>query len=654
MTVVVGTAGHIDHGKTTLLRALTGIDADRLPEEQRRGMTIDVGFAYLDLEDGTSIDFVDVPGHDALIGNMLVGAGEIDAAMVVVAADDGPRAQTLEHLELLDALGIRLGIVVITKADVVEPARVTEVAAATVELVSRTRLAGSPVLVVSATRGDGVAELRAALLALRDRVLAERAVGPAGPLRLAIDRAFTVRGRGVVVTGSLRGGQLQVGDSLRLEPGGIDVRVRGLHVHHGPVDAAGPGRVAINLAGADLAACARGTVVTSGPGIQVSSRLLVALGPPVVLDAPATRQNRPTWPPADGARGRIHLGTAQVDASLGMRGRDAVDLPDGRVTAILRLNGSIPTFVGDRGVARRSSPGDVVAGFQVLDPEPARAVARRRASPERLAVLAAAVRDADVDAAADALIGLHGILNVDRVETIAACLGSSPREERGSVDRVVVLAPDIRTALQNAVLAEIEAFHRDHPLESGIPLGTLRPILGTVLRRLTTIGRQDGTVADGAIGVVLDDLAGRHKLARDGDRLRDPGRTMGPPPELQAAMARLEAALNVPAPPALFDAARLAGCPAEGIRTLEAAGRIVRVEADLAWAAPSFHRLAATALAIARRQPLTPAALRDATGTSRRYVMPLIEDLNRRGILARTPAGHVPGPRAPREPATAK
>ena len=158
MTVVVGTAGHIDHGKTTLLRALTGIDADRLPEERRRGMTIDVGYAHLDLEDGTSIDFVDVPGHDALIGNMLVGAGEIDAAMLVVAADDGPRAQTLEHLELLDALGLRDGLAVVTKADVAGADRAAEVAAAVAALLARTSLAGSPVLVASATTGEGIAD----------------------------------------------------------------------------------------------------------------------------------------------------------------------------------------------------------------------------------------------------------------------------------------------------------------------------------------------------------------------------------------------------------------------------------------------------------------------------------------------------------------
>src|SRR5918995_5308080 len=163
MTLVVGTAGHIDHGKTTLLRALTGIDADRLPEERRRGMTIDVGYAHLALDDGRVIDFVDVPGHDRLIGNMLVGAGEIDAALLVVAADDGPRPQTLEHLQLLDALGIGDGLVVVTKTDLVEAARVAQVVESVRTLVGETSLAGAPVLAVSSASGEGVAGLRAAL-----------------------------------------------------------------------------------------------------------------------------------------------------------------------------------------------------------------------------------------------------------------------------------------------------------------------------------------------------------------------------------------------------------------------------------------------------------------------------------------------------------
>src|SRR4051812_687267 len=206
MTAVVGTAGHIDHGKTTLLRALTGIDADRLPEERRRGMTIDVGYAHLTLSDGRSLDFVDVPGHDRLIGNMLVGAGEIDAAMLVVAADDGPRPQTIEHLQLLGALEIDTGLAVVTKSDAVDPARVADVIQEVASLLAGTSLASVPVLAASSVTGQGIDEVRTALREVRDGIAAALAAEPGrrGPLRLAIDRVFAVKGRGAVVTGSLR------------------------------------------------------------------------------------------------------------------------------------------------------------------------------------------------------------------------------------------------------------------------------------------------------------------------------------------------------------------------------------------------------------------------------------------------------------------
>ncbi len=270
MTVVVGTAGHIDHGKTTLLRALTGIDADRLPEEQRRGMTIDIGYAHLELPDGSLLDFVDVPGHDKLVGNMLVGAGEIDAALLVVAADDGPRPQTIEHLELLDALGIADGLAVVTKADLAGPERGAQVAEATRRLLDRTRLAGAAVLIVSATTSEGFVELRAALVALAERVEARGL--QVGPPRVAIDRAFSVKGRGAVVTGTLRGGPLERGMTLRLLPGGREVRIRELQIHGATVErAAGGGRTALNLGGVEAADLSRGMVLTASPGRTAST-----------------------------------------------------------------------------------------------------------------------------------------------------------------------------------------------------------------------------------------------------------------------------------------------------------------------------------------------------------------------------------------------
>ena len=391
MSVVVGTAGHIDHGKTTLLRALTGIDADRLPEERRRGMTIDVGYAHLVLPGGAVLDFVDVPGHDRLVGNMLVGAGEIDAALLVVAADDGPSAQTLEHLELLDALGIADAIVAVTKADVAGEDRAAEVAAQVSTLVGRTTLAGAPVHVVASTMGEGVDGLRAALGALAARVGARLAAGgAAGRPRLAIDRAFRVRGRGVVVTGSLRGGRVATGDVLRLVPGNREVRVREVQVRGATVDVAEGGRTALLLAGLELEDADRGAVLTSDGAVVPTSRILVTMRPSAGLEAPAPGARVAVPPmPADRDRLRFHAGTAQAGALVVRGPREAIDLPGGSALAILRLDTPVAAAPGDRFALRRPSPGSAAGGGVVLDAQPPRGVSRRRLTPKRAVPLAA-------------------------------------------------------------------------------------------------------------------------------------------------------------------------------------------------------------------------------------------------------------------------
>jgi selenocysteine-specific elongation factor len=600
MTVVVGTAGHIDHGKTRLLRALTGIDADRLPEERRRGMTLDVGYAWLAFDDGSELDFVDVPGHDRLVGNMLVGAGEIDAALLVVAADDGPRAQTLEHLELLDGLGIRDGIAVVTKTDLVDEARVAEVAADVERLLADTSLRGAPVVAVSAETGTGVSTLRTTLAALRDRIESRRCVEPDGP-RLAVDRAFTVRGRGLVVTGTLRGGRLTVGDSLVLEPGAARVRVRELQVHGRAVPFAGRGRVALAIAGAAASAVERGSVLSVEDDVAVADRLLVALRPAVDLSGGPARL------PSDRARLRLHLGTAQVGAIVGTTGREGVVLPDGESAALLRLESPVAVAPGDPFVLRRPSPPRTEAGGRVLDADPPRGPSRRRVTPERLTALAAAGTREERDAALLALHGArHGVLAADVTEALAA-----------------------------------------RALDAGeIRLADLRTSLAAELRRLVTL---PPAAAATAVARIVDDLVEAGQLLRDGDLIRDAASAAptAPPSVLIEAMDRLEHLIDVAAPPSLGDAARAADCPPGGIRALEAAGRIVRVTDDLAWSAAAYRALERQALELAAAAPLTPAVLRDATGTSRKYVMALLEDLDRRAVLRRTPAGHVPGPRAP-------
>ncbi len=627
MTVVVGTAGHIDHGKTTLLRALTGIDADRLPEEHRRGMTIDVGYAHLALADGDVLDFVDVPGHDRLVGNMLVGAGEIDAVLLVVAADDGPRAQTLEHLELLDALRLVRGVVAVTKTDVVTAERVTAVIDQVRELVDRTTLAGAPILAVSAATGAGLEDLRAALVELRDRARHDGAGAP-GPARLAVDRVFGVKGRGIVVTGTLRGGPLGRNDPLRVEPGGSAVRLRELQARGIPVERGGPGgRLAANLAGVDRAAVGRGCVLTADPAVVATARLLVALRPSLRLDGtrPADRE-----PLASGTPVRFHLGTAQATGVIRRGTRDADGLPGGELTAILRVEIPVAAAAGDRFVLRRPSPAEPLAGGRILDAQPPTGAAWRQAA--RPDVEALALAHAPGERAA-ARLALHGALSLHDPDVAALLPGAAV--QAGDV----VLLRSLAAAAAADARAAVEAATGD-----GVPLAELRVRVGRVLRHRTSLAPQ---VANDAAATLLDAAVAAGHLARSGELVHVPGREVGPTPALLAAMERLEAVLDVPGPPGLAEGARAAGCPPEGVRALESAGRIIRVSPELAWSAAAFADLQATALRLAADRPLAPAALRDATGTSRKYVMALLEELGRRGVLSRTPAGHVPGPRAP-------
>ncbi|HET7030567.1 MAG TPA: selenocysteine-specific translation elongation factor [Candidatus Limnocylindrales bacterium] len=601
MTVVVGTAGHIDHGKTTLLRALTGIDADRLPEERARGMTIDVGYAHLALPDGTELDFVDVPGHDKLVGNMLVGAGEIDAALLVVAADDGPRAQTREHLELLDALGLATGLAVVTKTDAVEPERVAEVMAAVGRLLAATTLAGAPVLAASSTTGAGLDEVRRALIDVRERVVR---AGPDErfPPTLAIDRVFAVRGRGTVVTGTLRGGRLDRGALLRIVPGadGATARVREIQVHNRTVESAGSGRTALNVALAGGAAgLERGTVLSADPAVVATDRLLISTRPRL----------------ADRTVVSLHLGTARVTGVIAATGRDGFDLGDGSGSAILRLDRPVAAAPGGRFVLRRPSPAGTLAGGLVLDPLPPRGAARRRATAARVGALAAA--DPGSDGWLAARRELHGMV---------------PGDGSTSADLAADLVADLDRLLLETVVAR----------------GT---IASAELVRLgeAALRRRVGSVAglDRAIGARLEAAVDDGRLTRRGASIGSPGADADRrSPDLDGAMERLVALLSVASPPPLADAAATAGCPPEGIGRLEREGRIVRLDASLAWSADAYAALATRALELAGQAPLTPAAFRDATGTSRKYVMAILEDLDRRAVLRRTAAGHVPGPRA--------
>lgn len=625
MTLVIGTAGHIDHGKTTLLRALTGIDADRLPEERRRGLTIDLGYAHGSPDGGPEVDFVDVPGHDGLVGNMLVGVGEIDAALLVVAADDGPRAQTWEHVGLLDAMAIAHGIVAITKADLVSDDRALAVAAEISTSLAATHLGGSPVVVVSGTSGAGLDELRARLASLRDRATTRTGRRHAG-VWLAVDRVFTVRGHGVVVTGSSRGAPVRTGDAVGILPGSTLARVRAIQVHDAAVDASSePGRLALNLAGVDRDRVHRGQVVISRTEGDTeghdafapfeTDRLLVA------LDRPAALPGRPLgdpWPPRDATELRLHVGTDQVGVRIGRRGRLA-DASGPEPFALLRLDRAVASAIGERFVLRRPRPAGLLAGGVVLDADVPRGRARARLRRDRLVRLVAAVATGDAASVAAARLELHGV--------------------NGSM-----LAPDVQLSARSALLDRVAEYHEGHPDRPGLPLSSARSCVAAAIGARVSV--EPATLARLAEATLAIALA-QDALEQLGDKIRSSSFTAPvTDPQTEQAGAALVALLDVPAPPPLAVAADQVGCSADVLRVLEQEGRIVVIGTDLAWSADSFEQLRDAALALADAGPLTPAVLRDATGTSRKYVLALLEELDRRGILKRTPAGHVRGPRA--------
>ncbi len=354
---VIGTAGHVDHGKSTLVRALTGIDPDRLREEKERGLTIDLGFAWLTLPSGREVSIVDVPGHERFIKNMLAGAGGIDLAMLVVAADEGPMPQTREHLAILDLLDVPGGIVVITKCDLVEPEYVDLVEVELEETLAGSRLAGAPRLRVSATTGEGLDELRAALDAALERTPAKRDLGRP---RLPIDRAFTMQGFGVVVTGTLVDGALEVGSEVELQPGRLKARIRGLQRHKTKVQRLEPGtRAAVNLSGIRTEDVRRGMVL-SLPGI---------LSPVWTVDLKLRATSILSHALAHDAGVTFLSATAESEGKV--RLLDAEELaPGGEAWAQVVLDAPVAVAPGDRFVLR--TPNETVAGGVIVAVNPRR------------------------------------------------------------------------------------------------------------------------------------------------------------------------------------------------------------------------------------------------------------------------------------------
>lgn len=466
--MIIGTAGHIDHGKTALVRALTGIDTDRLKEEKARGITIDLGFAYLPTPDGEVLGFVDVPGHEKFVHNMLAGAGGIDFVLLVVAADDGVMPQTREHLAIVDLLGIGRGLVAMTKVDLVAADRREAVRAEVTRALAGTGLAGSDILPVSAVSGEGIEELRARLFA---RAHAAEHSPAQGRFRLAVDRSFTLTGVGTVVTGTVLSGAIAIGDHVIVSPSGLSARVRSIHTQNRPAERGQGGeRCALNLAGEGIAKdlIHRGDVVLDpalhAPTDRIDAHLRLL---------PSERKPITQWTPA-----RLHHAAAEVGARIVLLG-EAPIAPGDQGYVQLVLERPIAAAAGDRFVLRDTSAKRTIGGGVFLD---LRAPMRKPRTPERMAQLAAhAIREPEPALATllecpPAFVDLtmfarDRALGADNVEQLAEKLGLI----RIPVQRgVIALLSDRWLQLKNNMLDRLAAFHRDNPDLPGIGLERLR------------------------------------------------------------------------------------------------------------------------------------------------------------------------------------
>jgi selenocysteine-specific elongation factor len=627
---VIGTAGHVDHGKSTLVKTLTGIDPDRWAEEQRREMTIDLGFAWLSLPSGRSVSIVDVPGHERFIKNMLAGVGGIDAALLVIAADESVMPQTEEHLAILDLLGVEHGLVVLTKADLVDDEWLALVGEEVRERLRGTTLAQAPQVAVSARTGQGLAALLSALDAQLDR-RPSRAAAQGAP-RLPIDRAFTIGGFGTVVTGTLLDGPLRIGDEVEILPRGLRARVRGLQTHQHKQEVALPGtRVAVNLAGISHHDIVRGDVLAL-PG---------RLRPTELLDVHMRLIPAAHGPLEQNARLDLFVGAAEAPCRVTLLDRDEL-APGEEGWLQLRLERPIVAARGDRYILRQPSPSRTIGGGQVLDTRPPR---HRRFRPEVIGTLEALARGRPADlllralddgqphqwsellknsglldgAAAEALQELLGegqvtVLGDQRLEI--GDLASTSQSLISNLESRWVVSSKGWEALREKLTTALRGYHKRYPLRTGMPREELRSRL-----KLTGEGLEAALTTASVEGLVAIHPGSARLAAHTPTLAAEQERTVR---QLLDAFAR--APYSPPAPE----------LEAELIGWLVEQGKIVRISDDVAFLPATYEEMIAWVRSqISVAGSVTVAQFRDRFGSSRKYALALLEHLDERKITRR-------------------
>ncbi len=620
--VVVGTAGHIDHGKTSLVKALTGIDTDRLPEEKARGITIDLGFAFLEEPEGLIIEIVDVPGHERFVKNMLAGVGGIDLALLVIAADEGVMPQTREHLAICSLLHIRAGLVALTKVDMVESDWLELVNDDVSRLVRGTFLESAPVLPVSSKTGQGLGELQAALGAAAAMVPG-RATDQLA--RLPIDRVFTIKGFGTVVTGTLRAGQVRVDDRVEVFPGGAQAKIRGLQVHGRSVEQAVAGqRTAVNLQGLERAAIDRGDVLGLAGSLVASS--LVDGSLELLEDAPRPLKSRD--------RIRFHTGTAEVMARVLLL--DRAELAPGESAFVrVRLEQPVVAMPGDRFVVRSYSPVVTIGGGTLLDIAPPRVRRKAPALVAHLELLASGSDEAVVEeharqagVAGTRMASLSGRVGVGPAR-LRAMLDGLQREGRLLVvDRDWYLHPESLARLRSLVVSALEQFHRANPLRPGMSREELR-------------GRA-GAADEKVFAYLLGALQTEGVLVVERDKVRLAAHEIRLSAAQQRALEQVEQDFLKAgaAPPSPEEALGRAGLPGgeehELFQVLLDGRRLVRVKESLFFHAAALEAIQEKLVTLLKeRKDIGPADIKDLLGISRKYAIPLLEYFDGRRVTAR-------------------
>jgi len=584
---VIGTAGHVDHGKSTLVQRLTGRDPDRWEEEKTRGLTIDLGFAWTTLPGGLEVSFVDVPGHERFIKNMLAGTDGFDVALFVVAADEGWMPQSEEHLAVLDLLGIGRGVVALTKIDRVDD-DLRELAMLEVsERLEATVFENAPIVPVSAVDGEGIEDLRSALAS----AVAAIEVKDAGRPRMWIDRAFTISGAGTVVTGTLTGGKLSVGDQMQVWPGPLDTRVRSIQSHEQSHDEVGPGaRVAANLVGADRRAIERGAML-GRPGEWVPARrMLVTLRAARYLDEPLT--NRGAY--------HVHIGSGAWPTRL----RTIENMEDGSLLATLSVDHPVPVMMGDRFILREVGRRSIVAGGKVIEPNAPR---RTHLSIAAAPGLTAAVRQSATDRA-NVLLDARGVETL----TVLSAHSGGGRPTSGTIAGNTAMSSTSSGSMTTRAAALVEAFHADHPLRPGMPTATLASALGADRVAMARVLSQAGLLEDGST-----------VSAADFEPSPDPVQETN---WQEAHRVLSSAGLAVPR---LKDL----GLEDELLHFLIRDGALVRVSPNLVYLPAQLETLAAGLSKLP--EDFTVSEFRDHFRITRKYAVPLLEWLDSERITQR-------------------